>query len=170
MTATYFESTVKYEKVNENGKAKKVTELYLIDAMSFSETEERSCRQLSEIVQGDYLIQSLKRSKITEYIESNDENDDRLYKATVKITDSDNFGKEKESSIHYLVAAANINRALDNVEKGEDQRSSGFRYGTTDFASTRMHTGSRLCFKNIELAKYATEQFKELYREYLLIL
>ncbi len=35
MTATYFESTVKYEKVNENGKAKKVTELYLIDAMSF---------------------------------------------------------------------------------------------------------------------------------------
>ena len=52
MTATYFESTVKYEKVNENGKAKKVTELYLIDAMSFSETEERSCRQLSEIVQG----------------------------------------------------------------------------------------------------------------------
>lgn len=95
MTATYFESTVKYEKVNENGKAKKVTELYLIDAMSFSETEERSCRQLSEIVQGD----------------------DRLYKATVKITDSDNFGKEKESSIHYLVAAANINRALDNLEK-----------------------------------------------------
>ena len=55
--------------------------------------------------------------KITEYIESNDENDDRLYKATVKITDSDNFGKEKESSIHYLVAAANINRALDNLEK-----------------------------------------------------
>ena len=117
MTATYFESTVKYEKVNEDGKAKKVTELYLIDAMSFSETEERSCRQLSEIVQGDYLIQSLKRSKITEYIESNDENDDRLYKATVKITDSDNFGKEKESSIHYLVAASNINRALDNLEK-----------------------------------------------------
>lgn len=31
------------------------------------------------------------------------------------------------------------------VEKGGDQRSSGFRYGTTDFASTRMHTGSRLC-------------------------
>ena len=70
MTAAYFESTVKYEKVNENGKAKKVTELYLIDAMSFSETEERSCRQLSEIVQGNYLIQSLKRSKITEYIET----------------------------------------------------------------------------------------------------
>lgn len=117
MTATYFESSVKYIKVNEDGREKKVTELYLIDAMSFSETEEKSCKQLSEIVQGDYLIQALKRSKITEYIESNDENDDRLYKATVKITDCDDSGKEKESSIYYLVAAANINRALENLEK-----------------------------------------------------
>lgn len=56
------------------------------------------------------------------------------------------------------------------VKKGEDQRSSGFRYGVTDYASTRTSTGSRLCFKNIELAKYAAEQFEELYREYLLIL
>lgn len=117
MTATYFESSVKYIKTNEDGHLKKVTELYLIDAMSFSETEEKSCKQLSEIVQGDYLIQALKRSKITEYIESADENDDRLYKATVKITDCDDSGKEKESSIYYLVAAANINRALENLEK-----------------------------------------------------
>lgn len=58
------------------------------------------------------------------------------------------------------------------VEKGEDQRSSGFRYrGTYD--TTRVRTanaGSRLCFKNRELAEYAAEQFKKLYREYLLIL
>lgn len=40
MTANYFESTVKYMKVMEDGKEKKVTELFLIDAMSFSETEE----------------------------------------------------------------------------------------------------------------------------------
>lgn len=117
MTTTYFESSVKYVKVNEDGREKKVTELYLIDAMSFSETEEKSCKQLSEIVKGDYFIQSLKRSKITEYVESNDENDDRLYKATVKITDCDDSGKKKESSIYYLVAAANINRALENLEK-----------------------------------------------------
>lgn len=117
MAATYFESSVKYIKVNEDGREKKVTELYLIDAMSFSETEEKSCKQLSEIVKGDYLIQALKRSKITEYIESTDENDDRLYKATVKITDCDDSGKEKESSIYYLIAASNINRALDNLEK-----------------------------------------------------
>lgn len=117
MTATYFESSVKYVKVNENGREKKVTELYLIDAMSFSETEEKSCKQLSEIVKGDYLIQSLKRSKITEYIESADKNDDRLYKAKVNIIDADAIsGQEKCSSQYYLVAASNINRALGNLE------------------------------------------------------
>lgn len=54
------------------------------------------------------------------------------------------------------------------VEKGEDQRSSGFRYSGACYAYAC--AGSRLCFKNIELAEYAAEQFKELYREYLLIL
>ena len=56
------------------------------------------------------------------------------------------------------------------VEKGEDQRSSGFRYCGTGYASAGTNAGSRLCFKNEELAEYAAKQFKELYREYLLIL
>lgn len=56
------------------------------------------------------------------------------------------------------------------VEKGEDQRSSGFRYDDAYCAHTYAGTCSRLCFKNRELAEYAAEQFKKLYREYLLIL
>jgi hypothetical protein len=56
------------------------------------------------------------------------------------------------------------------VEENKDQRSSGFRSDVTCYSGTGTDIGSRLCFKNRELAKYATEQFKELYREYLLIL
>ena len=56
------------------------------------------------------------------------------------------------------------------VKEREDQRSSGFRCDVTYYTTTRTRTGSRLCFKNRELAQYAAEQFKELYREYLLIL
>ncbi len=55
------------------------------------------------------------------------------------------------------------------VEKGKDPRSSGFRCGDTHYAFTITDTGSRICFKNKELAQYAAKQFKELYREYLLI-
>lgn len=56
------------------------------------------------------------------------------------------------------------------VGKGEDQRSSGIRYSDTSCTNTNTCTDSRLYFKNIKLAKYAAEQFEELYREYLLIL
>lgn len=105
-------------KVMEDGREKKVTELFLIDAMSFTETEAQSCKELSEIVMGDYFIQALKRSKITEYVPSNDEHDDRLYKAKVLIIDADEVsGKEKQSALYYLVAGANINKALENLEK-----------------------------------------------------
>ncbi|MEG1950848.1 MAG: DUF4494 domain-containing protein [Odoribacter sp.] len=118
MIANYFESTVKYIKVMEDGIEKKVTELFLIDAMSFSETEAQSCKELSEIVMGDYFIQALKRSKITEYVPSNDERDDRLYKVKVLIIDADETsGKEKQSALYYLVAGENINKALENIGK-----------------------------------------------------
>lgn len=56
------------------------------------------------------------------------------------------------------------------VEENKDQRSSGVRYYDSYCTYAGTDIGSRLCFKNRELAKYATEQFKELYREYLLIL
>lgn len=118
MTANYFESTVKYTKVNEDGREKKVSELYLIDAMSFTETEQKSCKELNTIAQVGYDITAIKKSKITEVIESNDENDDRWYKAKIAIIDADEVsGQEKVSFQYYLVAASNINRALENLEK-----------------------------------------------------
>lgn len=118
MTENYFESTVKYMKVHEDGREKKVSELYLIDAMSFTETEQISCEELNKITKGDCYISAIKKSKITEVVESNDESDDRWYKAKIAIIDADEVsGKEKSSYQYYLVAASNINRALENLEK-----------------------------------------------------
>lgn len=36
MTANWFEAKVKYVKVGEDGKEKKMSELYLLDAMSYT--------------------------------------------------------------------------------------------------------------------------------------
>lgn len=55
------------------------------------------------------------------------------------------------------------------IEEGVDVCSSGFRYYGTYYTIASTSVGSRLCFKNKELAKYAAKQFKELYREYFLI-
>ena len=118
MTANWFEATVKYMKVNEDGREKKVNEAYLLDAMSYTEAESRIMHEMESVISGDYYISSLKKSNITELVPSEDENDDRWYKAKVNIIDADEVsGKEKSTGQYYLVAASNINKALENLEK-----------------------------------------------------
>jgi hypothetical protein len=118
MTANWFEAKVKYVKVNEDGYEKKVNEAYLLDAMSYTEAESRIIHEMESIISGDYYISTLKKSNITELVPSEDENDDRWYKAKVAIIDVDEVsGKEKSSAQYYLIAAANIQRALENLER-----------------------------------------------------
>lgn len=118
MTANWFEAKVKYMKVSEDGKEKKVNEAYLLDAMSYTEAESRITREMESVVSGDYYISSPKKSNITEVVPSEDETDDRWYKAKVAIIDADEVsGKEKSSFQYYLVAASDIKRALENLEK-----------------------------------------------------
>ncbi|MDE7373771.1 MAG: DUF4494 domain-containing protein [Odoribacter sp.] len=118
MTANWFEAKVKYVKVNEDGREKKVSEAYLLDAMSYTEAESRIMHEMESVISGDYYISNLKKSNVTEVVPSDDENDDRWYKAKVNIIDADEVsGKEKSSGQYYLVAAANMDRALANLEK-----------------------------------------------------
>ena len=108
MTANWFEAKVKYMKVNEDGREK----------MSYTEAESRIMHEMESVISGDYYISSLKKSNITELVPSEDENDDRWYKAKVNIIDADEVsGKEKSTGQYYLVAASNINKALENLEK-----------------------------------------------------
>lgn len=117
-TANWFEAKVKYVKVGEDGRERKVSEMYLLDAMSYTEAESRIVSEMEMIVKGDYNIASLKKSNISEVVTSEDETDDRWYKAKVAIIDADEVsGKEKSSYQYYLVAAADTNRALENIEK-----------------------------------------------------
>ena len=118
MTANWFECRVKYKKVNEEGQEKKVSEMYLLDAVSYTEAESRITEALREMAQGDFQIAGLKKSNISEWVESTNESDDRLYKAKVAIMDVEEIsGKEKKSFQYFLVAGGSIQTALANLEK-----------------------------------------------------
>lgn len=117
MNANFFEVKVKYTKVGEDGREKKVSELYLLDAMSFTEAESRITEKLKEMIQGDFHITGIKPSNITELFKSTDENDDKWFKAKVAIIDCDNIsGREKRSNQYFLVAGANVDKALNNLQ------------------------------------------------------
>lgn len=118
MIANWFEAKVKYVKINEDGRERKINEAYLLDAMSYTEAESRIMHEMESIISGDYYISNLKKSNITEICPSEDENDDRWYKAKVNIINFDEVSeKEKPTSQYHLVAAANIHKALENLEK-----------------------------------------------------
>ena len=118
MTANWFEVKVKYVKVGEDGKEKKVSELYLLDSMSFTEAEARIIEELKEMIQGDFCIEAIKKSNITELVESNDANDDKWFKAKVAIIDCDSIsGKEKRANQYFLVAGSDVDKSLENLQK-----------------------------------------------------
>lgn len=118
MTANWFEVKVKYTKVCEDGREKKVSELYLLDAVSFTEAESRIIEESREMIQGDFCIEAIKKSNITELVDSNDANDDKWFKAKVAIIDCDSIsGKEKRSNQYFLVAGSDVDKSLENLQK-----------------------------------------------------
>ena len=117
-TATWFECKIRYEKVMEDGLQKKVTETYVVDALSFSEAEERIIEEMSSYISGEFDVADIKKAPYTEIFFSDDELADRWYKAKLQfITIDEKTEKEKRSSVNYLCQAGSFNGAVKNVEE-----------------------------------------------------
>ena len=119
MTASnLFECSVKYEKTMENGMVKKVSEPYLVDALSFTEAEKRFIEEIEPYMSGEFEVKAVKRANYSEIVTSNDCNDDRFYKAKVVfITIDEKSGTEKKTSQNYLVQASGLREAVKNLDK-----------------------------------------------------
>lgn len=116
---TWFECKIQYEKTIENGMTKKVTEPYLVDALSFTEAEARIIEEVSPFITGEFTVANIKRANYTELFYSEDASADRWYKAKlVFITLDEKTGKEKKTSSMMLVQAIDLRSALKNLEEG----------------------------------------------------
>lgn len=94
---TWFECRIRYEKVMENGMQKKVTEPYLVDALSFTEAEARIIEEMTPFISGEFVVADIKRANYGELFPSNDEQDDRWFKCKlVFITLDEKSGAEKK--------------------------------------------------------------------------
>lgn len=113
----WFECKVSFDKTMENGTLKKVTEPYLVDAMSFTEAEARIIEELRPYISGDFTIADIKRAKLAELFFN--ENGDRYFKAKVNfITLDENSKTEKTTSVNMLAQACDLREALQVVNKG----------------------------------------------------
>ena len=113
ITATFFECGVRYERTTEEGTTKKVNELYIVDALTFTEAESRITEEMQPFVSGDFDVMTLKRTRYSEYDNSEG---DKYYKAKIMfITLDEKTGKEKRTAVYWLVPANDIGEARKKV-------------------------------------------------------
>ena len=65
-TAEWFLCRIKYDKTMEDGLQKKVTEQFVVDALSFTEAEARIMEQMASYISGEYDIQEIDRAPYKE--------------------------------------------------------------------------------------------------------
>lgn len=56
MMHNWFTCKIRYEKTMENGMNKKVTEPYLVDALSFTEAESRIIEEMTPFISGEFKV------------------------------------------------------------------------------------------------------------------
>lgn len=116
---TWFECKIRYEKMMENGMSKKVTEPYLVDALSFTEAEARIIEEVSPFISGEFTVSDIKRANYSELFPSEEDAADRWFKCKILfITLDEKSGAEKKTSSQLLVQAADLHDALKKLDEG----------------------------------------------------
>jgi hypothetical protein len=114
---SWFECKVSFEKVMENGMQKKVTEPYLVDALSFTEAEARIIEEIRPFISGEFTVADIKRARYSELFFN--EQGDRFYKFKIYfITLDEKSGAEKKTAAQMLAQASTLKEAIATLEEG----------------------------------------------------
>ena len=113
----WFECKVSYEKMMDNGVMKRVSEPYLVDALSFTEAEARVIENMQHYVSGEFQVADIRRARLAELFFN--PAGDRYYKFKVNfITLDEKSGTEKKTAVQMLAQASDIKEAIAVLEEG----------------------------------------------------
>jgi hypothetical protein len=162
----YFETTVKFEKTAEEGKIVKVSEKYLVDALSFTEAEARIIQEITPFISGEFQVMAIKRKNYTEIVnqewsinavdaeankimginKNQSTEADKWFECKVNyIVLDEEKGIERKTPVLMLVNANSVNSAHDTLI--QCMKGSMADYSIEKVAETKI----------IEVFKYVTE-------------
>ena len=119
MMHNWFECKIRYEKVMENGMNKKVTEPYLVDALSFTEAESRIIEEITPYISGKFTVSDIKRANYSELFSCEEDAADRWFKCKLYfITVDEKSGAEKKTATNVLVQAADLRDSIKKLDEG----------------------------------------------------
>ena len=124
----FFEVKIQYQKTQEDGKEKKVTEQYVVEALSFTEAEARITEEMTPYISGEFDVVSEKIAPYNEIFLSDRADDDKWFISKVGfITIDEKTAKEKKQTFRYLVQAETSELALDYTNEM-------FSHGMSDYS------------------------------------
>lgn len=113
----WFECKVTYDKLLENGTQKRVSEPYLVDALSFTEAEARIIEEVTPFISGDFSVEAVGKARISEMFFN--EAGDRFFKFRVYfITLDEKSGAEKRTAVNMMAQACTLKEAIAVLEEG----------------------------------------------------
>lgn len=131
----WFEVSVAYRKMMEDGAEKKVTEIIVVDAVSFTEAEKRVLKELGSLVRGGVDVKNINPTPYKSVF-FDEKDGDKWFKAKLSfISYDETSGKEKRSNSTYLVQANTFAEALCNIENFMD---GGNDYVTANISETKI--------------------------------
>lgn len=115
----WFLAKIRYEKTGEKGMTRKVTESYLVDALSFTEAEARIIDNVKDFITGEFNVTALKWESVSELFASDKECDDKWYKIKVAyITLDEKSGKERRTYAYMFVQSSDTANAEKRLHEG----------------------------------------------------
>lgn len=101
---------VAYERQADEMGMKKVTESYLVDALSFTEAEERVIKEVTPFVSvGELEVVNIRPMRLAELLL--DERSDKFYRAKVDLTTVDSNDNERTARSAMIVQAESLQEA-----------------------------------------------------------
>jgi hypothetical protein len=113
---SWFTVKVKYTKQLENGTFKRVSEPYLLAAMTFTDAEARIYEELGSVIRGEFNVVGITRTELHDIFAYDDA--DTWYKVKVSYeTEGDDEEKKKKVSQNFLVSAHSVKDAYDRIKE-----------------------------------------------------
>ncbi|MDX2361687.1 MAG: DUF4494 domain-containing protein [Crocinitomicaceae bacterium] len=110
----WFTVKVKYTKQLDNGALKRVSEPYLLAAMTFTDAEARIYEELGAIIRGEFNVTGISRTEIHDIFAYEDSGIWYKCKATYDNIDADTEKAQKVSQ-NFLVEASSVKEAYERL-------------------------------------------------------
>ena len=124
----WFECKVSYERQADSMGMKKVSESYLVDALSFTEAEKRISKEVRPFVSvGELEVVNIRRARIAELFLNDEAEDDRYFRAKVNfITVDEKSGSEKKTSATMIVKSDSLPNAVTELKAQLDSQMASY--------------------------------------------